>query len=360
MINLEPSGKNTANQFFYIIGDNGSGKSKYLSDSVARHRGEFDKVLALPCGIFDRFDPKSSGNYHYLGFKSKRNSVFLSSVGRTITGLVLNLIKNRKFDAIQRILDNLQLKLSFEGAATLWDNRPAKERRASEDQMLLAEAAIEKYRKAKKGWTKFPKKEAALLESCTNLNLKFFAKFKPHNRKDYVHPENLSSGYVQKLKMLLLIAKEAENNSLILIDEPEISLHVKWQAELPKLFRDAVEGLTGCRIIVATHSAIIISNTTQEHDFIYSIPEDQTLQSEDVADNIETLLFNKFKYLPLSSHIIPDTCAKIIHRVTHGTASVSTCKEEIKELKKNTLSKRDEDLLLKTAEVIEIVEKNIQ
>lgn len=359
MISFQQSDRKTSNQFFYIIGDNGSGKSRYLNDTVVRHRDKFDKVLAIPCGIFDRFEPKSEGNYHYLGFKTKKNAVFLSTISRSITGLVLNLIKNGKIATIDRILDNLQLKLSFESSATPWDNRPAMSRRANDEQRERAEGAIHSYKKNRKGWRNISSAAAAALEECNSLNLKFFAKFKPHNYGSYVFPENLSSGYVQKLKMLLLIAKEAENNSLILIDEPEISLHVKWQAELPKLFRDAVEGLSGCMIIVATHSAVIVSNTTQEHDYICNIPENEAIQSDQVEGNIETLLFSNFKYLSLSSHIIPDKCADIIRRVTHGATSVKSCKEEIAALQENELSVRDQQLLQKTVEVIEVVEKNI-
>ena len=50
-----------------------------------------------------------------------------------------------------------------------------------------------------------------------------------------------------------------QNNGLVLIDEPEISLHVEWQETyLDKLL--AICKMNGLQAIVATHSPNIISS----------------------------------------------------------------------------------------------------
>jgi predicted ATP-binding protein involved in virulence len=68
---------------------------------------------------------------------------------------------------------------------------------------------------------------------------------------------NLSSGEKQ-LVILLTYIRHLEGQSIFIIDEPELSLHPKWQME----FLEAVEKLmpTGAQLILATHSPEIIGD----------------------------------------------------------------------------------------------------
>lgn len=69
--------------------------------------------------------------------------------------------------------------------------------------------------------------------------------------------DKLSSGEKQILIMFYLLLFKAEPRSLVIIDEPEISLHVAWQQNLGKTFSD-VARLRDLQIIVATHSPQVI------------------------------------------------------------------------------------------------------
>ena len=64
-----------------------------------------------------------------------------------------------------------------------------------------------------------------------------------------------SSGQKQILSLITGVRKAPEN-SLILIDEPEISLHVNWQEMLIGQLHGS---LTTSRLLIATHSPDIIS-----------------------------------------------------------------------------------------------------
>ena len=69
--------------------------------------------------------------------------------------------------------------------------------------------------------------------------------------------DRLSSGEKQILIMFYLLLFEAKQGSLIIIDEPEISLHIGWQQRLGKTFSD-IARLRGMHMIVATHSPQVI------------------------------------------------------------------------------------------------------
>lgn len=352
MLALDRNTRSQNNLFFYIIGNNGSGKSTFLQKCTKTYANDFGKIIALPCGMMDRFDPKSSGKVHYLGYRSKQNAVFLTTLNKSITLLILSLLKNGKSALLETVLDDLHMELSFSSAATMWDKRTPLTRRASEVQRTDAEGAIARCEKV--DWRQVSVGDADILERCLRLDLRFFCKVGPKDKPDRYFPEDLSSGYVQKIRLLLTVAQEAEDNCLILIDEPEISLHVTWQAELPKLFRSTLSSLTRCALLVATHSPVIISNTTQELDFIYTIPDGETVTSQEIPSNIEKLLFKQFNYLSLSSSIVPETCARILHSLTHDTTSAAQARDELMKFYDNDLTSRDKQFLEKALEIVDI------
>ena len=67
---------------------------------------------------------------------------------------------------------------------------------------------------------------------------------------------DLSSGEKQLLLILLTALCQDENPSVLLLDEPEISLHFSWQHELIKNIRTLNPN---CQVIIATHSTSIFT-----------------------------------------------------------------------------------------------------
>jgi predicted ATPase len=78
--------------------------------------------------------------------------------------------------------------------------------------------------------------------------------------------EDLSSGEQHELVVLYELLFRAPRNGLVLVDEPEISLHVAWQSRFLTDLMEILQ-LTGSYGIVATHSPVIIGtrwDLTQE------------------------------------------------------------------------------------------------
>lgn len=71
--------------------------------------------------------------------------------------------------------------------------------------------------------------------------------------------EQLSSGEKQEIALFYELIFETEKQLLLLIDEPEISLHIMWQ----KMFMEDLErvvSLGNLKVIIATHAPQIINN----------------------------------------------------------------------------------------------------
>jgi len=72
-------------------------------------------------------------------------------------------------------------------------------------------------------------------------------------------PTDLSFGEQHELVMLYQLLFKVQPNSLVLIDEPEISLHVAWQVEFLKDLQ-AIIKLANFDVLLATHSPSIIDD----------------------------------------------------------------------------------------------------
>lgn len=81
----------------------------------------------------------------------------------------------------------------------------------------------------------------------------------------------LSSGEKQLFLRILSIKMLEPENSIILIDEPELSLHPKWQQKIIEVYKRIGKNN---QIITATHSPHILGSVPNENIFILSKNED--------------------------------------------------------------------------------------
>lgn len=90
--------------------------------------------------------------------------------------------------------------------------------------------------------------------------------------------EKLSSGEKQIVFRggFLLKNQKSLEGAAVLIDEPEISLHPKWQLEIMSFLKNlfSYNGEQSSQIIVATHSPFIIHNATRANDKVIVLKKD--------------------------------------------------------------------------------------
>ncbi|RAM48504.1 MAG: hypothetical protein C6Y22_27565 [Hapalosiphonaceae cyanobacterium JJU2] len=81
----------------------------------------------------------------------------------------------------------------------------------------------------------------------------------PLSDSKFLSPTDLSSGEQHELVLLYELLFKVQPNSLVLIDEPELSLHVGWQIQFLKDLQEITK-LTDLYVLMATHSPDIIQN----------------------------------------------------------------------------------------------------
>lgn len=86
--------------------------------------------------------------------------------------------------------------------------------------------------------------------------------FKEGTDEKTVTLQMLSAGEKQLLLILLTVFLMDEKPAVLLMDEPEVSLHIEWQEKLLKSLRK----LNGnCQLIVTTHSPSIFASGWENH-----------------------------------------------------------------------------------------------
>ncbi|OEZ98156.1 AAA family ATPase [Duganella sp. HH101] len=85
----------------------------------------------------------------------------------------------------------------------------------------------------------------------------------PMLAKDAVRDSDLSSGQWNWLSSLAGLTLELQDYSLVLIDEPENSLHPSWQREYIQVLSEVMNSRNHCHAVIATHSPFIASGLSE-------------------------------------------------------------------------------------------------
>lgn len=103
-----------------------------------------------------------------------------------------------------------------------------------------------------------------------------------------------SSGELSIALTFLSLAANLEDNSLVLIDEPETNLHPEWQAKYIGLLVRTFKSFTGCQYILATHSPLIVKELPSEAT-LTSLTENGLRNAEDASGRaVDYLLVEAF------------------------------------------------------------------
>ncbi|MDE1208363.1 ATP-binding protein [Tenacibaculum larymnensis] len=105
---------------------------------------------------------------------------------------------------------------------------------------------------------------------------------KPFNFRD------ASSGEANILSTLLSLIPLLKDNSLILIDEPEISLHPLWQSKYIDLLNKILKNVKGCHIIIASHSPFLATDLNPNNSCVITL--------KDRRGHIESKIISKSTY----------------------------------------------------------------
>lgn len=120
---------------------------------------------------------------------------------------------------------------------------------------------------------------------------------------------NASSGETQLLYGFSSILRYACDDSIIFIDEPEVSLHPAWQIRYVGLLKKALVAVKNCHLIIATHSHFILSDLDEANSSLHIFKKEkdggisiENLEYSTYAWSPENILYSVFNVRTIGNH----------------------------------------------------------
>ncbi|MFC3319783.1 AAA family ATPase [Rhizobium rosettiformans] len=136
---------------------------------------------------------------------------------------------------------------------------------------------------------------------------------------------NASSGELALISSLVFLISSIGQDPVILIDEPENSLHPRWQREYLEKIVAAVF-YRNATIVVATHAPLMVVGALGALPDIVSVfqiqnGEPSTLDLKEAKDsvaNVEGVLWRAFDVITPASHFVSEEMVGVVTRVERG------------------------------------------
>jgi hypothetical protein len=95
----------------------------------------------------------------------------------------------------------------------------------------------------------------------------------------------LSSGELNLLSGFLGLAAFLEDGCVVLIDEPENSLHPEWQLRYVEMLEAVLQRYSGCHYILATHSPLVVSGVAGSNATVLRLDQEPVEISPEAIKN---------------------------------------------------------------------------
>lgn len=345
-----------------------------------------ERVVALTISPFDKFPvprsirssvvPADPSLYRYLGLRDQFGKASLDTLlFKSLSNLFDNnedgLLRNSNIGAVFDYLDlqpTISVIYQFRAKSTVL-------RALDKPQSLFDSDLLDEYQRRrleavmKTGMTEGELLEllALAVQSSENSEIRLSADFSTHGTTDntfrrltplrragflklkrveisetqgrLLDLKNASSGQQSVVSSLLALASVIKDRSLILIDEPEISLHPEWQVDYVDLLLKTFGRFQGCHFVIATHSPLVISKMPSYANVIAFDRPDLPPVKKLVGQSSDYLLVEAFGAPTPGNLYIREKIVGALGLVAEGKANSERFNEEM-----NTLRKIGEEL----------------
>lgn len=347
-----------------LIGENGSGKSLHLNQISKNFIDRGYQSICIANCVFDKFELYSK-NIKFLGArlgdKLPQHAILNvltklkdSSTGFIVSSILSDLgfekiigfeIKNKKH---LNEIDNHNFTKSYKHLKEITSYKNKHLLQNTED-VIWVEPYVH---------DTFSLKVNELLSSLNELSEKnadelsfsFYLK-----KDDILIPVNrASSGEVQKLLTILFIASHINFKSAIIIDEPENSLHPKWQQN----FISELEGYFGQytpKIIIATHSPLIVTEENN-HGKIYKSYRTHMQEMNTRELSLEAILWDSFGVITAKNKYLSTLLVSSFNALKNKETTIFEVRDLFGNLYEASKDERQKHII---KEYFNIINKNI-
>lgn len=154
---------------------------------------------------------------------------------------------------------------------------------------------------------------------------------------------NASSGELSLISSLLFLIANRDDEPVILVDEPENSLHPSWQREYVDKLLNALE-YQSATIIIATHAPLVVTGAlTSSRDLVTVFQIDRgdakkidLLDSSHSTESIEEILWRAFDVITPANHYVSEELVGVVSRLEQGEIGADTALARVNAMDENS------------------------
>ncbi|GAQ15692.1 putative ATP-binding protein [Myroides odoratimimus] len=365
-----------------LVGVNGVGKSTTLNELAKFHIKNKNNVIVISNTIYDKFSFRGSPTAHKL--KSNYGKSMLKNV---FDQVLLKLTKNdsKIIENIRKILQyirfELEIGLSIKGLHLDYErliNECNEFERDEKNDIIFFINMLNKDIIARNSEINnvyrlnLDSSSFKSMKDVFYLNIirfeKKLKKLKVLKRIDIVLYKDSqsfslnegSSGELSLIASLFFVSLHIKENSIVLIDEPENSLHPKWQVEYVKQFLDLFH-LYKPKIILATHSPLIINGaevTTDKLNIFKGNTFRQFRKKEKELKNVEEIYEDYFDITTPENRYISQYVVNKLNALDEQKITNDDFENDIEKLILNSYDEVQIDALKQIIEVSREISSN--
>ena len=148
-----------------------------------------------------------------------------------------------------------------------------------------------------------------------------------------------STGEIGLLITFLRAIPELKSNTIIFIDEPEISLHPTWQMRYIDLLKSFLKGFTDCHVLIATHSHFLLSDLKETFGSVVVLNNRDGNFTAELKEytpygwSPEAILYDVFGVVNVRNHYFEYDLRKLLSMISAGSKDMNKIKEYIAKFK---------------------------
>lgn len=160
-----------------------------------------------------------------------------------------------------------------------------------------------------------------------------------HKQEFNITSDDMSSGEFAMLSTVLSISAAADNpHTLVLLDEPELSLHPNWQMTLIDNLDRALANQV-CHMIIATHSHMLVSDLPMKRSSVTQLEKDEkgNINATAISEctygwSAEEVLLKVFKTATDRNRYFGERIGRLLEKMGNNSIKPREVAEELKEL----------------------------
>lgn len=185
----------------------------------------------------------------------------------------------------------------------------------------------------------------AVIRDLQKLDLLSYPEIQLEKNKSQFAVNDSSSGEQNILFSLLNLFSEVEDGSLILIDEPEVSLHPNWQMKYIGILEQIFRIFRNLHFIIATHSQFLISGLPLKNSYVIGLNKLEEVTPDYFDDtyglSAEEVLYRVFNVRTTRNHYLEMDLRKLLGMIARKSKEKNTMKRILKRVSKVQLDESD-------------------